>query len=763
MEHARRWLRGNALVVLGVALVLTSSGWLLAGLTHEWEHPVLGWLPLPVSAALAAHACWAAARAPGLDAGTRRFWRHLTLTSVLLVGAIVANIADAVGGPMPSQRVGPVTLGSYLAVLFVMLWALLRLPSWQRTRSDWVRFGLDACVVLVTSGSFLWYFSIRDHGRWTAQTGSAGAMFAIVVVGFISVVTFAKVAFAGAGRLDRRAVRLLAGGSAAGTLVGSMSPFLINYPYLSSSLVAVPLAALSMQLAANQQARGDGRPPRPRRTTRISVVPYIAVAAMGALLLTADHLAIKAGTVVLSMLVMGRQFVTLRENKRLLSTVDASLTQLREYQSRLEHQATHDRLTGVANRTLFEQRVDELLAAGTPFHVALLDMDDFKTVNDRLGHHTGDAFLMIVSSRLAATVGERGTVARLGGDEFALVLLGLDPAGLEDLLAGVLSALREPPELGGSVIRSVASIGVTAARAGDSTEELLRRADVAMYAAKALGGDRWHWFDPAMDDRARDDARLAADLHGALDRGEFFLLYQPIVELPTGRPAGVEALLRWRHPDRGLVRPDVFIPLAEQSGMIVELGRWVLESACRQAATWQHRFAADAPAKVSINVSARQLAEPDVVDMVEDVVARTGVDRSRLLLEVTETAVLGAGAPIDAVRRLRARGLRVALDDFGTGQSSLSLLVDCPVDVLKVDKSFVSGSAAGQAGAVIVENLIGFTDGLHLDAVAEGVETAEQADRLHAAGYVLAQGYLFGRPMTAEEVELRLGAPAAVA
>ena len=759
MADVRLRLRGNALAVLGVALVLTSSGWLLVGLAHEWARPVLGWLPLPLSAALAAYACHRAARIPGLDAGTRRFWRHLTIASVLFVAGIVANIVDAVGGAEPSQRIGPVTLAWYLSVLGVVLWALLRLPSWQRTRGDWVRFALDACVVLITSGAFVWHFSIRDHDRWTAQTGSAGAMLAIVVVGFVSMVTFAKVAFAGAGRLDRRALHLLAGGSAVSTVFGGMSPFLIDHPALSSSMVAVPLAALSIQLAATRQARGDGRPPRPRRRARISVVPYLAVVAMDALLLTAgDSEGLRVSAVALTVLVMARQFAALRENRRLLTTVDANLTQLRRYQDQLTHQATHDRLTGVANRTWFEEQVGLLLTAGRSFHVALLDMDDFKVVNDRLGHHTGDALLTVVSDRLTAAVGAGGTVARLGGDEFALILT--EPAArLEPLLTAVVSVLRDPPALAGSLVRSVASVGVTAARPGDTAEELLRRADVAMYAAKALGGDRWHWFDPAMDEQAQQTARLGADLLGALGRGEFFLLYQPIVELPAGRPAGVEALLRWRHPSHGLVSPDVFIPLAEQNGTIVELGRWVLENACEQAARWQTGYGADAPAKVSINVSARQLAEPGFVDTVEAIIARTGVDRGRLLLEVTETAVLGAGASLEAVRRLREHGLRVALDDFGTGQSSLSLLLDCPVDVLKVDKSFVSGAAAGQAGAVIVENLIGFTDGLRLEAVAEGVETAEQAERLHAAGYHLAQGYLFGRPMTARDIEARLPVP----
>ena len=740
----------HAQVAAGVLLLLLSTAWLLIGLRHEWAHPVVGWLPLPLSVGLAGYTCRRAARAEELDEGTRRFWRHLSLALGVYLAGVTSNIVDAVAGAQSSQRIGTVTLICYLLVLGVVLWALLRLPSWRRTRGDWIRFGLDACVVLVTSGAFVWHFSLREHELYLRQTGSAGPMAALVGVGFLSVISFVKVAFAGAGRLDRRALHLLAGGAGLSALCGGLTPFLSAYPYLSSSLVSVPVSALGVQLAAIRQLRGDGRPPRPRRRAVMSVVPYIAVAAMGALLLSTggESLIMRAGAVIITLLVMIRQIVTLRENKRLLATVDANLCQLRDYQEQLTHQATHDHLTGVANRTRYETFTTELIEGGEPFHVALLDMDDFKSVNDRRGHHTGDALLVVVSRRLERIVGERGLVARLGGDEFVLVIRGSD-----DLLAEVLRAMREPQRVHGSPTSSQVSVGVTASRPGDSPEELLRRADVAMYAAKELGGNRWHAFDPAMDDLARETARLGADLLHALERDEFFLLYQPIVELPGHRATGVEALLRWRHPERGLVPPDVFIPLAERTGKIVEIGRWVLENACRQAAEWQHGYGDDAPAKVSINVSARQLAEPDFVDTVEEILARTGVDRARLLLEVTETAVLGAGAPIDAVHRLRAGGLRVALDDFGTGQSSLSLLLNCPVDVLKVDRSFVSGSAAADAGAVIVENLIGFIDGLHLEAVAEGVETPEQARRLYEAGYRLAQGYLFGRPMPAEDIE----------
>jgi EAL domain-containing protein (putative c-di-GMP-specific phosphodiesterase class I) len=291
---------------------------------------------------------------------------------------------------------------------------------------------------------------------------------------------------------------------------------------------------------------------------------------------------------------------------------------------------------------------------------------------------------------------------------------------------------------------------------------LLRRADVAMYSAKQVGGGRATWFDPMMDKLADADAKLGNDLRQALARDELFVLYQPIVELPHGRLAGVEALVRWRHPEHGLVSPAIFIPLAERNGTILEIGWWILEQVVRQATEWEREYGDHAPEKVSVNISARQLGEPGFADRVAGLLRETGLTPYRLVAEVTETAVLGTGEALDAVHELHELGMRVALDDFGTGQSSLSLLVDTPVRVLKVDKSFVDGVTMSSPQAVIVDGLIGITDGLAIEAVAEGVETAEQAARLHAVGYRFAQGFHFARPMPPEDVALLLDLPPTV-
>ncbi|WP_106328138.1 putative bifunctional diguanylate cyclase/phosphodiesterase [Actinoplanes italicus] len=760
--------RDRGLLLATATVVVFSGVWLGAGLVHVWSHPWVGWLLLPVTAVLAGCTCWSVSRNSELDAGTRRFWWHLTLACGLFALGIVANTFDAVGGPAPSQQVGPVTLVLYLAVLGTVLWALLRLPSWQRSRSDWIRFGADAGIVLLTVGTLIWHFSLRDHERWVAQTGTAGPMLAITVVAGLSMATFVKVAFAGAGRLDRRAVYILAIGSAVSSALGSLSPFLIDRPYLSTSILAVPVAAFSIHLAAVSQQRAGNRQPLPRRSRqKISLVPYLAIAVTDILLLTSDISdpvqvrAMEVIAVALTAFVVVRQVIALRDNQRLLGTVDGQLNQLREYQVQLTHQATHDSLTGAGNRALFEQYTCGLLADGETFFVALLDLDDFKAVNDRLGHRVGDQLIQETSRRLSAVLGGNGLLTRLGGDEFAVVVQAADdvPALLEQLVV----AVGQPAELDGATLRSGVSIGVTASRPDDDPAELLRRADVAMYAAKGTGGNGWQWFDPAMDIAADDSARLAADLRTALRDDQFFLLFQPIVSLPTGAATGVEALLRWQHPERGLVPPDVFIPVAERIGVINELGSWVFARACRQSADWAARYGDTAPMRISVNVSARQLADPHFVDAVTATLRETGADTRHLLIEVTETAVLNAGIAIEQLHRLKALGLRIALDDFGTGHSSLSLLLTCPVDVLKVDKSFVSGETAGRAADIIVKNIIGFTRDFGIAAVAEGVETAEQAEHLHRVGYRLAQGYHFGRPMAAEAFENRyLDKPAEV-
>ncbi|GAA3287900.1 hypothetical protein GCM10020218_052400 [Dactylosporangium vinaceum] len=406
--------------------------------------------------------------------------------------------------------------------------------------------------------------------------------------------------------------------------------------------------------------------------------------------------------------------------------------------------ALRDELTGLANRRALEIAIRAGLGPGPRSHVALIDLDDFKGINDRLGHGVGDRLLTALAERLTGLVRPGDTVARLGGDEFALYLPRTSAAVADRIVAGIVASLDRPLDAGPHRLLMRASIGV--ADDADTTDpfEPLRRADVAMYAAKETGGRRLR-FSPALDERATSHAQLGAELRTALDEGQFFMVYQPIVALPEGRAAAVEALVRWRHPQRGLVSPAEFVPVAEHNGLIVELGAWILRTAAARMQAWQCELGPAAPGYVSVNVSARQLSEPDFPEFLASVLAQTSLPASSLTVEVTETAVFDSSTAMEALRAIKALGVRIALDDFGTGHSSLGLLRTAPVDVLKVDKSFVD-DLADTGHSVIATALVDVSAHLGLTAIAEGVETQEQADALYRMGYRYLQGYLYGRP-----------------
>jgi diguanylate cyclase (GGDEF)-like protein/PAS domain S-box-containing protein len=436
------------------------------------------------------------------------------------------------------------------------------------------------------------------------------------------------------------------------------------------------------------------------------------------------------------------------------------ITEARNFQEELAHQASHDELTGLINRTLFVRTTDAALAedARSPERdvVLLVDLDDFKSINDQLGHGVGDALLRAVGNRLRDGVRPQDTVARLGGDEFAVLLRDVEPSERMEIARRLLGELAMPFNASGHELLVRASVGVASGAPGVDAAEVLRRADLAMYEAKGRSRGRCTEFDEAMDRQASEHARLAADLSAAIDRNELSLVYQPIVALPGGDLAAVEALVRWVHPVRGAVSPAEFIPVAERTGLIVPLGAWILYEACEQGATWLRRLGSAAPARISVNVSARQLVEPDFPTVVEQALLASGLPADRLTVEITETAVFDGGPAMQAVTEIRALGVRVALDDFGTGHSSLGLLRTCPIDVLKVDKSFVDGVGQSVEQEAIVTSLSQIGSAMRLQVIAEGVETASQADRLHVLGYQFAQGFHFARPLAPAEIEARL-------
>ncbi|MGY1602807.1 putative bifunctional diguanylate cyclase/phosphodiesterase [Geodermatophilus sp. SYSU D00815] len=432
----------------------------------------------------------------------------------------------------------------------------------------------------------------------------------------------------------------------------------------------------------------------------------------------------------------------------------------------LAHQAFHDGLTGLANRRLFLDRAEQALrragrTGGAPV-VLCLDLDGFKDVNDSLGHQAGDDLLRAVAARLQQVVRAGDTVARLGGDEFAVLLEDTPsgPADAEAMADRLLALLARPVDLDGSSVSVGTSIGLVVAEPDATPDSLLRDGDIAMYRAKAAGRRQWVAFTPGMRTAELERIELERELAGALDGGQLSLAYQPVIDLATDRVVGFEALLRWCSPTLGPVGPDRFVPVAEGSGLIVPIGRWVLAEAARTAARWQRAHGTGLT--MAVNVSARQLADEAFLGDVERVLVDSGVAPGTLVLEVTETALI---ADPEAVGRqlaeLRRMGLRIALDDFGTGYSSLSWLRAFPVDVLKIDRSFVGLLSGPGQDAAIVHGLVQLGHGLRLEVVAEGVEHEEQRDLLRAEGCDLAQGWLFSAALPAAEAERLLAGAAA--
>jgi diguanylate cyclase (GGDEF)-like protein len=448
------------------------------------------------------------------------------------------------------------------------------------------------------------------------------------------------------------------------------------------------------------------------------------------------------------------------------------VTERRRLEAELTHQAYHDALTGLANRARFSERVGVALArpGRRPEEVAVLflDVDHFKAVNDSLGHEAGDVLLRAVAQRLLEATRGSDTVARLGGDEFAVLLENVRTDHDAVIVAErILAAMRPGVALGrpdaegdgARAVRVGTSVGIARARGGEEADALLRHADLAMYTAKRDGRGRFALFEPAMHAAAVERLELDADLRASLERLEaapsrasdggdghdFHLVYQPVVELATGRVVAAEALLRWRHAQRGLVPPAVFIPVAEETGLIGSLGRWVLEAACRQAAAWGDRGPV-----VSVNLSGRQLDDPALVAGVEGALAAAGLAPRRLTLEITESVVMRrTDATLERLRALKALGVRLAIDDFGTGYSSLSYLQRFPVDVLKIDKSFVDGVASEAHDAALARTIVALGTTLGLRTVAEGIETEDQQAALLALGCTYGQGYFFARPLPA--------------
>jgi diguanylate cyclase (GGDEF)-like protein len=524
--------------------------------------------------------------------------------------------------------------------------------------------------------------------------------------------------------------------------------FLIEY-------VLIGVAALhpSVAGATSEAGAADVASDRPETSDRHRI-PIVILAGFipPTILVVTASLGVSVNVLVMASLCVAVFAVICLRMIWLIGRISRQSLEMKENEADLRHMAFHDELTGLANRALLYDRVEQALASmtrsGRSVALCFGDLDGFKTVNDTLGHHIGDTVLVKAGVLLESIVRPGDTVARLGGDEFAVLMVELeDPATAVEFAGRIVSVLHEAVEFEGNQAGISISVGVAFADSTTPVEQVISEADAAMYEAKASGKDRVEVFQSSMRTRLLERLELTSGFRGSLERSEFFLEFQPIFSLGDRRLRGFEALVRWQHPTRGLVAPLDFIPIAEETGFIVPLGRWVLVEACEQLAAWSALPAAHLT--LAVNLSRRQLVSPHLVDDVRSALALSGIEPQQLILEVTESGLVEhPEQATSALTELRALGIRIAVDDFGTGYSSLSHLQRFPVDVLKIDKSFIDPlNEAEPASSALVTSIIGLAHSLSLEVVAEGIEREGQFERLIELDCDYGQGYLMGRPL----------------
>jgi diguanylate cyclase len=704
-----------------------------------------------------------AARVPGLPKAPRRFLTVFTFTALMFTTGDAIQTVDTLAHPSPAK-----INGGYLQTAFFLfgagatMIAMLRYPTWTNTRAEKLRFWLDAATVLVGGAALAWYFTIDPadgrHGDWVNTVATASM---VLVAAFAAV----KVLLSPQPPMTRSAASPMVAAAlvqGVGIFAAPANPEdMLRPELLALRLLPTILITLGPRIQ-ELQSRDNPVSFSTRRRRPYNAMPYLAVAITFFMLLAVlpDSLDIRiwgvvAGVVLITAIVVVRQLVTFHDNFELINQLDSALLELRGHQQLLHEQATHDGLTRLANRTAFTEAVEQALAekeAAPELAVLLIDLDDFKTVNDTLGHGVGDALLVNVADRLRAAVRAPDLVARLGGDEFAILLHAVTATGAGALAERLLGDIAQPVHIDDHTLVVRASIGVAPAGPADGLEGLLRNADIAMYEAKDGGKGTFEQYTPDMGARILRTAELGARLRDAIGTDEFHIEYQPIIDLETGDVFGVESLIRWHPPDHAPIAPPEFIPTAERTGLIVPLGRWILREVCRQAGEWRAKYPAAEPLRVGVNVAGRQLDEPGFADEVAAALAEFNLPADRLVIEVTETAVLDmAGTLPETLHALRRMGVGLALDDFGTAASSLGLLLTCPVSSLKLDRSFVEQLGTDSRQAAVATAVVQIARALNLSAVAEGVETAEQARLLRELGYRKAQGYHFSRPLRAQD------------
>jgi diguanylate cyclase (GGDEF)-like protein/PAS domain S-box-containing protein len=834
----------------------------------------------------------AASRKPELDEGVRRALALLGLGSfTVLAGNAISLYHIVVLAESPTVSWAD---AFYLTDSFLMLAALLSFPLARRIRLEKWKFTLDAAMVLVGGAVAIWYFNVRPSA---AAPGSSVAVsllaFAYPLANLLVMLGVTTVLLRGPLDDNRVAFRLLVGSVMVSMVAdltfnmvlietGERSAAWVDAVYLLFYLLSTASAELYLRRPV---PRTPGREESPTRSQPLSPLPYLAAAFTYGLLLAAavrpwkDPISgIAVGAVLMTLLVVARQILAVRQNVRLLAEQaaranearfrslvqnssdvilvikpngmirfvspsvarvlrydpapligrsfvdlldtedrDRARTYLRDAaenvgvsppvewrfrqpdgsslhaeiiatnllhdptvrgivlntrdvseRKRLErelmHQAFHDALTGLANRALFRDRVSHALARarrqGEPISVLYLDLDDFKKVNDSLGHSEGDRLLVMAAERFRISARAGDTVSRLGGDEFAVLIEdGANTEGVTAVVERLTEAMSRPFVLAGNEVKVSMSVGVASAGDEDSADDLLRNADMAMYTAKRRGKGRSETYQAHMYTDVQHRGEMEVALRSAIEGEELYLAYQPIFSLKTGRLEGIEALVRWEHPQFGHLLPQHFVPLAEETGLIVRMGRWVLREACRQVQAWRTAFP-ETPLTMSVNISGRQLAELDLVAETRMALAETDVAPGALVLEITESVLMQqTGSVLEQLRALKALGVKLAIDDFGTGYSSLSYLQRFPIDLIKIARPFVEDVTAGVDKSALARAIIGLGDTLRLRTVAEGVETPEQCAALRLLGCSMGQGYYFAPPLPPAEIARLLAQP----
>jgi diguanylate cyclase (GGDEF)-like protein len=745
-------------------LVIRLFPWANLGLHETVRDTVLAFYYLPIYF-VAAILAFQASRAKSLDVRTRRAWRILACAGLCMA---LSDAAWQVVSILTHPDSPPAWVDG-IALLGTPLWVtgLLTFPAAPRTGTDRLKFWLDLATVFVGGSMLSWYLVLQP----TALIERSGLLDRVISMAFpvgdlIVLLTVAAVLSRSQAPEARRPLRLLVlsliYGFAADLIYGHERLLGIYHsgdPIDWIWLVNGTLFALAARLQVLPAWRG-ARQASFAQAERLNLLPYASVAGGFAVLVWVVRPAWGSdvgqavfGALTLTVLVVVRQMLAARDNLRLLAERAAQ-------EARLRHAALHDPLTKLANRALLRDRAEHALVRASrrqqehPLALVFLDLDNFKTVNDSLGHAAGDALLVESSRRLLACVRATDTVARLGGDEFAIFIEDpTDTEGCTLITTRIIDALERPFTLEGRELFISASLGLATAREGESADDLLRNADVAMYIAKTRGKGRVERFEPEMRTIALERMELESDLRRAIDNEEFVLYYQPIVVLESGEITGVEALVRWQHPRRGLLAPAQFIGAAEEMGLIVPLGAWVLREACRQGAAWHRKR----DLAMTVNVSGRQLQTMQIVADVRAALDASGMNPQALILELTESVLTeGNETVIGTLRSLKDLGVRLAIDDFGTGYSSLSSLHRFPIDILKIAKSFVDDvdQASGRQG--LTQAIIALGNSLSVRTIAEGIEQSTQSAQLQLLGCELGQGFHYSVPLPPGELEPRL-------